>query len=541
MTHTFLKTRLLVRIGVSTMVGALLVATAVLPAEAGGAPPSISSFSPGSGPVGAGVTITGTNFNGTQNVKFNGTSANFNVDGSGTQITTTVPSGATTGPISVKTPSGTAVTGVSFVVTGAPTISSFSPSSGAVGTVVTINGTNLTNASSVTFNGTGAGFGVNGSGTQITATVPNNATTGKIEVTTPSGSVKSATHFVVSSSTGPTITGFNPTSGSVGTSVTINGNHFTGVTQVQFHGVTATFSFGSDSQVTATVPSGATTGRISLTTSAGTDTSSTNFTVVSPSVPHITSFNPNSGSVGTGVTINGTGFLGTTQVRFNGTAVTSFVVVSDQKITTTVPSGATTGKISVTNPQGTDTSGTSFTVTGPKITSFSPTSGSAGTVVTIFGSNFTGVNGVSFNGTPAASFTFGSDSTVTAIVPGSATSGKITLTTPAGTATSGGTFTVLSPHARSVSLSLNRRRLNAVGHLSVNDGYSACSSFVPVAIARLRGGSWHWITTTSTRSDGSFRTFIPNRHGAYRARARKIVLVNGAICSYAQSNIVHRG
>jgi hypothetical protein len=538
MTHPLLRTRSLVRIGVSAMIGALLVATTVLPANAG-APPSITSFSPGSGSVGTGVTITGTNFLGTQRVKFNNTDASFSVDISGTQITTSVPSGASTGPLTVKTPQGTAVTGVAFVVTGGPTITNFSPTSGPVGTSVAINGTNLTGATSVTFDGTSASFSVNGS-TQIIATVPSGATTGRIEVTTPSGSAKSASHFTVTSSADPIITSFSPTFGPVGTSVTINGSHFTGVTQVKFHGVVATFSFGSDTQVTATVPTGATTGKITLTTSSGTTSSPTAFTVVTATVPHITGFSPNSGAVGAAVTITGSGFLGTTLVRFNNTAASSFVIVNDGKITTTVPTGATTGKISVTNPLGTGTSASSFTVSGPKITSFNPTSGNPGTVVTIFGSNFTGVNAVTFNGASAASFSFVNDGTVTAVVPGSATTGKITLSTPSGSDTSNGTFTVLSPHPRSVSLSLTRRRLLAVGHVNVNDGYSACSSNVPVVIARFRRGSWHWVTTTSTRSDGSFRTFIPDRHGAYRARASRIVLVNGAICSGATSNIVHR-
>ena len=536
MTHTSRGTRSLIRIGISAMIGALLAATSVLPAEAG-APPSISSFSPGSGSVGTAVTITGTNFTGADHVKFNGTDALFTVNVS-TQISTTVPSGATTGAITVRTSEGTATSAVAFVVTGAPTISSFSPSSGPVGTSVSINGTNLNGATSVTFNGTPAGFSVNGS-TQINTSVPGGATTGKIKVTTPNGTATSATHFVVTSSAGPTITSFNPTFGPVGTSVTITGTHFTGVTQVKFAGVLASFSFNSDTQVTATVPAGATTGKITLMTPAGSASSPTAFSVVTPTAPHITGFNPNSGSVGTAVTITGSGFLGTTLVRFNGTAVSSFVVVNDGKITTTVPTGATTGKISVTNPQGTDTSGTNFTVTGPHITSFSPTSGNYGTVVTILGSKFTGVNGVKFNGT-AASFTFVSDGTVTAVVPNNATTGKITLSTPSGTDTSNGTFTVLSPHQRSISLSLTRRRLNAFGHVNVSDGYSACSSFVPVVISRFRGGRWHWITTTSTRSDGAFRTFIPDRHGEYRAKAKRIVLVNGAICGGARSNIVHR-
>ena len=542
MTHTSFRTRSLVRTGISAMFGVLLVAATVLPANAG-APPSISSFNPGSGPVGTNVTIFGSNFLGTAEVTFNSTPApGFSVDGSGTQITVAVPSGAGSGSLTVRKSEGTAVSGGTFTVTGGPTISSFSPSSGLAGTSVTINGTNFGGTTSVRFNGkSAAGFSVSGSGTQITATVPSGATTGKIKVTAPTGSVLSTSNFTVTSSTGPVITSFNPTTGPVGTSVTITGTRFTGVTQVKFRGILASYSFNSDSQVTATVPSGATTGKITVVTSAGSTSSAINFVVTTPAVPNITGFTPHSGSVGTGVTIYGSGFLGSTLVRFNGTAATSFVIVTNGKITTTVPSGATTGKISVTNPQGIDTSGIVFTVTGPKITSFSPTTGNAGTVVTIFGSSFTGVNAVKFNGTPAASFSFVNGGRVTAVVPSGATTGRITLSTPLGTATSTGTFTVPSPHQRSISLSLARRRLVATGHVNVSDGYSACSSSVPVVISRFRHGRWHWIKTTSTHSGGAFRAFIPDKDGAYRAKAKRIVLVNGAICRVARSNIVHRG
>src|SRR5207247_3621068 len=64
--------------------------------------------------------------------------------------------------------------------------------------------------------------------------------------------------------------------------------------------------------------------------------------------------------------------------------------------------------ISVTTPAGTGTSTSNFTVTPatapPTITSFTPTSGPVGTVVTITGNNFSGATKVAFNGT-AASFT----------------------------------------------------------------------------------------------------------------------------------------
>jgi hypothetical protein len=156
---------------------------------------SFSPFTPTFGPVGTGVTITGTAFIGATAVSFNGVAAAFTVSPSGT-ITTTVPAGATTGPITVTTPSGgPLVTTTRFTVT--PTITSFAPASGPVGTVVTINGTNFTGATAVSFNGVASStFTVNNSGT-VTATVPAGAATGPITVTTPDGKATSATNFAV--------------------------------------------------------------------------------------------------------------------------------------------------------------------------------------------------------------------------------------------------------------------------------------------------------------------------------------------------------
>ena len=172
-----------------------------------------------------------------------------------------------------------------------------------------------------------------------------------------------------------TITSFAPTSGPVGTVVTLTGTGFTGATAVNFNGTTAAiFSVVSATQITATVPSGATTGTISVTPLSGPDViSATSFTVtVLPAVPTITSFAPTSAPVGTVVTLTGTGFTGATAVAFNGTTTAIFVVVSATKITAEVPSGATTGTIAVTTPGGTGTSATSFTVEAvvvtPKVT-----------------------------------------------------------------------------------------------------------------------------------------------------------------------------
>ena len=80
-------------------------------------PPTLTRFNPASGPPGARVTLTGTHFLGATDVQFNGVSSvKFEVI-SMTSIRAVVPLGATSGPISVVTPGGTAVSAETFTVT----------------------------------------------------------------------------------------------------------------------------------------------------------------------------------------------------------------------------------------------------------------------------------------------------------------------------------------------------------------------------------------------------------------------------------------
>src|SRR5262249_58762847 len=125
---------------------------------------------------------------------------------------------------------GTATSATSFTIH--PAITSFTPTSGPVGTTVVITGTRLPGASSVTFNGVAASYTVNSS-TQITATVPSGATTGKIKVNTGGGSGTSATNFTVI--VAPAGSGLSPDAGGIGSTVVITGSNFTSVTSASLH------------------------------------------------------------------------------------------------------------------------------------------------------------------------------------------------------------------------------------------------------------------------------------------------------------------
>jgi uncharacterized repeat protein (TIGR02543 family) len=159
--------------------------------------PVINSFSPTEGIAGTSVTINGNNLNGTTAVAFNGTPASgFSVD-SDTQISATVPSGATTGPISVTNGDGTATSASDFVVIVPPVISSFTPTEGPVGTEVTVTGSGFSGTTSVTFNGLAASAFTVDADAQLRATVPSGATDGPISVTNAAGTGTSSSSFTV--------------------------------------------------------------------------------------------------------------------------------------------------------------------------------------------------------------------------------------------------------------------------------------------------------------------------------------------------------
>ena len=325
-----------------------------------------------------------------------------------------------------------------------PLVTGLTPVAGRVGSTVLIDGTGLAGARTVTFGGVAATSFRNVSPTQVSAVVPVGAQIGPVGVTTLMGSVPTTAFSTGRFSVvpAPSVNGFTPPSAPVGTGVTISGTGFNSATNVSFNGVQAVFSVLSDTAIRTVVPAGATTGLIAVTNPGGTGSRPIPFTAAS-ATPAVTSFGPASGPPGAPVTLTGSGFTGTTNVAFNGITAT-FTVGSDTSVTAKVPAGATNGAITVTNPGGRASSPTAFAVTPPApltLASFAPAGGPVGAPVTLTGSGFTGTTNVAFNGI-TATFTVGSDSSLTTKVPAGATSGTITVTTSGATATSAASFTV---------------------------------------------------------------------------------------------------
>jgi hypothetical protein len=258
--------------------------------------------------------------------------------------------------------------------------------------------------------------------------------------------------------------------------------------------------------------------------------------------PTIASFSPTCGQVGTQVIITGTGYQdapsAVSAVTFNGIAATTFTVNSDTQITVTVPTGATSGPIAVTDSEGTATStGTFLVVTpaGPCISSFTPTSGNPGTVVTITGGAFTGATAVTFGGVAATTFTVDSPTQITATVPATAVTGPITVTTAAGTGTSAGNFTVttgVTEHDRDVTLNL-RGHLTAKG--KVTSDLDGCTDGVTVKVQRKKSGGWRTVANVSTNAAGKYVAEIGDRDGRYRALAPAVDAGPNDTCLQAKS------
>jgi large repetitive protein len=350
--------------------------------------PSIIDIVPSSGPPGTAVTIFGMHLEGTNRVTFNGVDASSFPVRSPEQVQATAPAGATTGPLRVSGPGGSAMSTINFTISQdvvPPSVRVTAPNGGErfqPGQQVMIQWQSSDNmgvvAHNVQFSADGGGtfsdivINLPGSAQSFSWTVPNRPTTqGVIQVVVrdaagnqSSDRSDSVFTIAISTSSAPTIASFSPMSGLPGTVVTISGTNFSVADLVDlsvlFNVTEAAVGSASATSIVAAVPLGATTGTLKVTTPAGTATSTSPFTVTTPA-PAISSFSPLSGRPGDLVNITGTGLSEIEIVRFNGVQA-PFTLESDTSIAATVPSGATTGPIEFFSRTRTVKSASNFTV-----------------------------------------------------------------------------------------------------------------------------------------------------------------------------------
>jgi len=366
-----------------------------------------------------------------------------------------------------------------------PTIASFSPAAGRVGSLVTITGTNLSGdpgnpafpvLTTVTFNGVAADISVDSS-TQITATVPAGALTGEIRIVTADGIAASTGKFkVIPSETG---------------TVTVNATDE--ISGAGFSAVTTTDGTGT-LPVGIPLVTGATSVTFEIT--GGSLASACAWPCISVNYGDGNNYNDADGTGSaeglnmqasgpiSGITASVAGYLagvfesggqpsGAPPPTLNFTTIgTDFTSLSPllsqlffigdgltglgQVQYFDVPAGATVFYLGIPDACSYDSTPScyadnwgyfvvSYTVytssMPPNISYFSPASGSVGDSVTITGPNLEGATAVTFNGV-AATFTQDGNTQITAIVPKGATTGPIQLTTSVGTATGKTTFMV---------------------------------------------------------------------------------------------------
>jgi RHS repeat-associated protein len=242
-------------------------------------------------------------------------------------------------------------------------------------------------------------------------------------------------NVAITSGTMPIISGITPTSGGIGTSVTISGSNFgssQGASTINFNGVAATsITSWANNQIVAVFPSNATSGPVTVVANSIRSNGNFPFTLYHPV---ITNLSPSTGQVGATVTITGSGFTvgeGTgSGVSFNGVAAQIPVWGwSDTSITVYVSTGTTSGPVTVTKA-GVTSNSLPFTVENLSVTSISPSIGPAGSVVRVFGTGFgtTQANStVDFYGL-VASVQSWSDTEIDAIVPAGTISGTVDVT-----------------------------------------------------------------------------------------------------------------
>lgn len=229
----------------------------------------------------------------------------------------------------------------------APVFTAFFPSSAGLGVTVTITGSNLFNVTNISFGGIPASTIFYFSDNTMYASVGNGAS-GSVTLTYASGSI-SLPGFIFLPP--PVVTSFTPSSGGTGDTITIKGQRFSDVYDVEFGNIPAlSASVVSDTVITAVVNEGAT-GDVSVTGTNGSGSAS-GFTFLNRQ-PVITGISPVSGPIGTSVVINGSGFstIPLENIVYFGAVKATVNAATSNSLTVTVPVGATFQPISVTRPQ----------------------------------------------------------------------------------------------------------------------------------------------------------------------------------------------
>ncbi|MEV6596556.1 IPT/TIG domain-containing protein [Actinoplanes sp. NPDC051346] len=335
--------------------------------------PTVTALSTRGGATtgGSTMTIRGTNLASVSAVRFGKVRATLKTV-TPTQLTATVPPSVAGGvvDVTVENPIGTttATPATTYTYIPPPAVQALSTSTASVvnGTEVTITGTDLSGATTVTVGKAVVRKVKVLSPTALTFTAPPSAAgTVDVTVTTPYGTSKAvaAGRLTYVNPPRPAVTGLSVDQGmsNVSTTVVLTGTDFTGTTAVTVGPARASFTVLSNTQLRAVFPAqkAGTWDNVRVTTPGGTSagTPANYFRYLAPPKPTVTALSVHRGTMkATTVVVTGTNFTGTKLVMAAGVKAT-FKVTSATQLTITVPGRAAraTGHVIVTNAGGEST------------------------------------------------------------------------------------------------------------------------------------------------------------------------------------------
>ena len=427
------------------------------------------------------LTVTGTSFEPTSVVLWNGSSRSTTYGGA-TSLTAAITAAdiATPGTanVSVTTPApgGGTSNAITFTIDNpVPAATSLSPTSVVAGSgalTLTVNGSSFVNGAVVEWGGSNRTTTFV-SGVKVTAaiTAADVATAGTVQVKVsnpaPGGGVSGALTFTIDNPV-PVAGTLSPSSvlvSSGGFTLTVTGSGFVNGSKVKWKQAALTTTFVNSGKLTAAVPAsdvnkaGTDSVTVSNATPGGGASNALTFTVDNP-VPVANSLSPKSATAGGAsftLTVTGSSFVSGAHIVWNGAnLVTTFV--SGAKLTATVSAAdiaaGGTANVMVSNPTpgGGASNALTFTIDNPvpAITSLQPASathGGAAFTLTVHGTGFQSNSTVLWNGSPRAT-TYVRATEVTAAIAAAdiATAGtaSVTVTTPApgGGTSAPATFTI---------------------------------------------------------------------------------------------------
>lgn len=305
------------------------------------------------------------------------------------------------------------------------TITSFSPTEGASGSVVEILGSFFSTTSSIVKFGSETAEIISATPGKLTVKVPENAETGKISVTVDQHTATTTEDFKVNP-TMPVIEKIVPEKGAPGDLIEIQGNHFKQGTKVFIGGMEAVgVSVQSGQRITFTVPANAINGKVRVLNGTA-EAISPNTFYLQPVITGVNAWQAEQGATLEITGINFSEIIVEDTVSF-GTTEAEVLEASPTLLKVRVPGGTTDPRIIQVKVKGMIGKTTETFRLLPTIDSYTPASGEPGTLITIQGNNLAAEAEISLGETPILDFVKKGRELISFKVPENAVGGKITI------------------------------------------------------------------------------------------------------------------